>query len=286
MKNTFFLLCASLLLSLTTTAQKKKSSASKVSVPEVVNSSFTARYAMVENNKWTKNLSGNYVANFTTEDQQKQTVEFDDQGKQLKIVTVYSETYPEVLSSAIAAKPKFAQSKITEASRIEIIGVDPYYLTYKAAELGYSSKVILAGRSTNDQMGAYVAKKVLQHIIQNNGNVRDAKVLIMGATFKENVSDIRNSKVADVVKSLKEYFLKVHIHDPYADSDELNHEYGFELTEKVDDDYDAVIMAVLHDDYVKLNDEYFASITKPAALIADLKGMYRNKISQRQYWSL
>ena len=166
------------------------------------------------------------------------------------------------------------------------IGVDPYYLTYKAAELGYSSKVILAGRSTNDQMGAYVAKKVLQHIIQNNGNVRDAKVLIMGATFKENVSDIRNSKVADVVKSLKEYFLKVHIHDPYADSDELNHEYGFELTEKVDDDYDAVIMAVLHDDYVKLNDEYFASITKPAALIADLKGMYRNKISQRQYWSL
>lgn len=166
------------------------------------------------------------------------------------------------------------------------IGVDPYYLTYKAAELGYSSKVILAGRSTNDQMGAYVAKKVLQHIIQNNGNVRDAKVLIMGATFKENVSDIRNSKVADVVKSLQEYYLKVHVHDPHADSDELNHEYGFGLTENIDNDYDAVIMAVLHDDYLKLNDEYFAGITKPAALIADLKGMYRNKISQRQYWSL
>lgn len=166
------------------------------------------------------------------------------------------------------------------------IGVDPYYLTYKAAELGYSSKVILAGRSTNDQMGAYVAKKVLQHIIQNNGNVRDAKVLIMGATFKENVSDIRNSKVADVVNSLQEYFLKVHVHDPHADSDELNHEYGFGLTENIDNDYDAVIMAVLHDDYLELNDEYFASITKPAALIADLKGMYRNKINQRQYWSL
>ncbi len=166
------------------------------------------------------------------------------------------------------------------------IGVDPYYLTYKAAELGYSSKVILAGRSTNDQMGAYVAKKVLQHIIQNNGNVRDAKVLIMGATFKENVSDIRNSKVADVVNNLQEYFLKVHVHDPHADSDELNHEYGFGLTKNVDNDYDAVIMAVLHDDYLNLNDEYFASITKPTALIADLKGMYRNKISQRQYWSL
>ena len=166
------------------------------------------------------------------------------------------------------------------------IGVDPYYLTYKAAELGYSSKVILAGRSTNDQMGAYVAKKVLQHIIQNNGNVKDAKVLIMGATFKENVSDIRNSKVADVVNNLKEYFLKVHIHDPHADSDELNHEYGFGLTKNIDNDYDAVIMAVLHDDYLELNDEYFADITKPTALIADLKGMYRNKISQRQYWSL
>lgn len=166
------------------------------------------------------------------------------------------------------------------------IGVDPYYLTYKAAELGYSSKVILAGRSTNDQMGAYVAKKVLQHIIQNNGNVRDAKVLIMGATFKENVSDIRNSKVADVVNNLQEYFLKVHVHDPHADSDELNHEYGFGLTKNVDNDYDAVIMAVLHDDYLNLNDEYFAGITKPTALIADLKGMYRNKISQRQYWSL
>ena len=166
------------------------------------------------------------------------------------------------------------------------IGVDPYYLTYKAAELGYSSKVILAGRSTNDQMGAYVAKKVLQHIIQNNGNVKDAKVLIMGATFKENVSDIRNSKVADVVNNLQEYFLKVHIHDPHADSEELNHEYGFGLTKNIDNDYDAVIMAVLHDDYLELNDEYFAGITKPTALIADLKGMYRNKISQRHYWSL
>ena len=166
------------------------------------------------------------------------------------------------------------------------IGVDPYYLTYKAAELGYSSKVILAGRSTNDQMGAYVAKKVLQHIIQNNGNVKDAKVLIMGATFKENVSDIRNSKVADVVNNLQEYFLKVHVHDPHADSEELNHEYGFGLTKNIDNDYDAVIMAVLHDDYLELNDEYFAGITKPTALIADLKGMYRNKISQRHYWSL
>lgn len=166
------------------------------------------------------------------------------------------------------------------------IGVDPYYLTYKAAELGYSSKVILAGRSTNDNMGAYVAKKILQHIILNNGNVKDAKVLIMGATFKENVSDIRNSKVADVVKSLQEYYLKVDVHDPHADSAELNHEYGFGLTDKLADDYDAVIITVPHNEYALLDDDYFAGITKPSAVIADLKGIHRKKIRQRHYWSL
>jgi UDP-N-acetyl-D-galactosamine dehydrogenase len=166
------------------------------------------------------------------------------------------------------------------------IGVDPYYLTYKAAELGYSSKVILAGRSTNDHMGAYVAKKILQHIILNNGNVKDAKVLIMGATFKENVSDIRNSKVADVVKNLQEYHLKVDIHDPHADSDELHHEYGFGLTKNLEKDYDAIIITVPHQEYISLDDAYFASITKPSALIADLKGIHRKNITQRQYWSL
>lgn len=166
------------------------------------------------------------------------------------------------------------------------IGVDPYYLTYKAAELGYSSKVILAGRSTNDLMGSYVAKKVLQHIIQNDGNVKDAKVLIMGATFKENVSDIRNSKIADVVNSLQEYFLKVHVHDPYANSDDLHHEYGFGLTKNISNDYDAVIIAVPHDDYLHHDDQYFSSISKPKAMIADLKGIYRNKIHNRSYWSL
>ena len=110
------------------------------------------------------------------------------------------------------------------------IGVDPYYLTYKSKKLGYDSQVILAGRSINDGMAGYVAKKVLQHIIQSNGDVKNAKVLVMGATFKENVSDIRNSKVADVVKELQSYSLQVHVTDPHANSDELKHEYGFELT--------------------------------------------------------
>jgi UDP-N-acetyl-D-galactosamine dehydrogenase len=166
------------------------------------------------------------------------------------------------------------------------IGVDPYYLTYKSQQLGYDSQVILAGRAINDGMAGYVAKKVLQSIIQSNGNVKDSKVLVMGATFKENVSDIRNSKVADVVKELQAFSINVDVADPYADSDELNHEYGFSLTKELSNDYDAVIVTVPHNDYKSLDDAYFASITKPHGMVADLKGIYRGKLTQRKYWSL
>jgi UDP-N-acetyl-D-glucosamine/UDP-N-acetyl-D-galactosamine dehydrogenase len=166
------------------------------------------------------------------------------------------------------------------------IGVDPYYLTYKSKELGYDSQVILAGRNINDGMAGYVAKKVLQHIIQNNGNIKEARVLVMGATFKENVSDIRNSKVADVVKELKTFSLNVDVVDPHASSDELQHEYGFGLTENIASNYDAIIVAVPHGAYAKHDDAYFASITKNEALIFDLKGTYRNGIKSRAYKSL
>jgi UDP-N-acetyl-D-galactosamine dehydrogenase len=166
------------------------------------------------------------------------------------------------------------------------IGVDPYYLTYKSKKLGYYAQVILAGRSINDGMAAYVAKKVLQHIIQNDGDVKKAKVLIMGATFKENVSDIRNSKVADIVKELETFSLQVHVADPHASSDQLNHEYGFELTPELSNDYAAVIVAVPHREYINMDDDAFAKLTKPHAMIADLKGIYRNKITSRKYWSL
>ncbi|MEO7486253.1 MAG: nucleotide sugar dehydrogenase [Ferruginibacter sp.] len=166
------------------------------------------------------------------------------------------------------------------------IGVDPYYLTYKSKELGYDSQVILAGRVINDGMSGYIAKKVLQHIIQHTGNIKNAKVLVMGATFKENVSDIRNSKVADVVKELQSYSLNVHVIDPHASSGELMHEYGFGLISDIVNDYDAVIAAVPHNEYKKLDDTYFAGITKPEAMIADLKGIYRTVIKSRLYWSL
>jgi UDP-N-acetyl-D-glucosamine/UDP-N-acetyl-D-galactosamine dehydrogenase len=164
------------------------------------------------------------------------------------------------------------------------IGVDPYYLTYKAAEVGFNSRVILAGRYINDNMPNYLHKKVLQHVITNNDNVKDSKVLVMGATFKEDVADVRNSKVANVVNNLKAYNIPVDVVDPHADSAELEHEYGFGLTKEIGKDYAAVILAVAHKEYKEFDDAYLASITKKDALIADLKGIYRGKIKSRPYF--
>ncbi|MEP6727669.1 MAG: nucleotide sugar dehydrogenase [Bacteroidota bacterium] len=166
------------------------------------------------------------------------------------------------------------------------IGVDPYYLTYKAQQLGYNSKVIAAGRFVNDDMPRYVSKKVVQHIIKNSGNTANAKILVLGATFKENVSDIRNSKVADMVKDILDYSVKVDFVDLHADAAAVMHEYGVEIMPQIGSNYDAIILAVAHDEYKNFTEEYLLSITRPNALFADLKGIYRNKISQLTYWSL
>lgn len=166
------------------------------------------------------------------------------------------------------------------------IGVDPYYLTYKANSVGYKPQVILSGRSINDSMGEYVAKNVVQRLIKAGKNIGSTKVLVMGATFKENVSDIRNSKVADVINELKSYSTNVEVVDSYADSDELNEEYGFGLVEELSAPYDAVIVAVNHDKYVGLDEVYFKSIMPADGILVDLKGIYRNKIKDLTYWSL
>lgn len=166
------------------------------------------------------------------------------------------------------------------------IGVDPYYLTYKSAQIGYNSRVILAGRDINDEMAAYVAKKTVQNIIKSGVNIANAKVLVMGCTFKENVTDIRNSKVADVVKELQGYGVTVHVVDPHASSEELQHEYGFSLEDAPGRDYDAVIVAVNHNKYNDLDEAYFRSIAAPHALLVDVKGTYRSKIKEMNYWSL
>jgi UDP-N-acetyl-D-galactosamine dehydrogenase len=166
------------------------------------------------------------------------------------------------------------------------IGVDPYYLTHKARELGYHSKVITSGRDVNDGMGAYIARETLKKIIAKTGEAGNAKVLVMGATFKENVSDIRNSKVADVIKELKDFGVKVEVVDPHASSKDLKHEYGFELTDNIANDYDAVIVAVNHKDYLSLTEDYFDSITEGKGIVVDIKGIYKDKIKKLTYWSL
>ncbi|MBA9078519.1 nucleotide sugar dehydrogenase [Rufibacter quisquiliarum] len=166
------------------------------------------------------------------------------------------------------------------------IGVDPYYLTYKAKALGYDSKVILSGRTINDGMGAYVASKAIKMMIKEGVAISKAKVLVMGATFKENVEDIRNSKVADVINELKSFGVQVDVVDPYASSEELEHEYGFALTQNPSNDYDAVVVAVNHKDYLGHDEDYFKGISSDNPIVIDLKGIYRGKINSLPYWSL
>ena len=166
------------------------------------------------------------------------------------------------------------------------IGVDPYYLTYKSLELGYNPEVILAGRRINDDMGAHVARKLVQQLIKLNKQVTLTKVLVVGATFKENVSDIRNSKVVDVIEELKRYSVQTEVTDPLADAEEFMHEYGITLRKDFGTDYDAVIVAVNHDQFSTLDDSFFKGILKPDGIVVDVKGELRNKIKNFSYWSL
>jgi len=163
------------------------------------------------------------------------------------------------------------------------IGIDPYYLTYKAAALGYESKVIASSRYINDDMARYVARKIITHVLRISN---EPKVLVKGVTFKENVSDIRNSRIVDAVKELLAFNIQVDVEDPYAEEEEVYEEYGLHLARKLSDDYDAVIITVPHSQYKDLDDAYFSSITREGALVADLKGIYKNKITNRKYWSL
>ena len=166
------------------------------------------------------------------------------------------------------------------------IGVDPYYLTYKAKEFRYHPQVINSGRFVNDSMGFYVAKQTVKKIIATGKNVLASKILVMGVTFKENVSDIRNSRVADVISELKTYGVTVDVLDPYANSKEVKHEYGFDIVEKPNGKYDAIIVAVSHNEYLDLTEDYFKTVASDKCILVDIKGMYRSKIKDLTYWSL
>lgn len=166
------------------------------------------------------------------------------------------------------------------------IGVDPYYLTHKARELGYHSKVIISGRAINDAVGAYIARETVKMVIAKGKDISKSKVLVMGATFKENVSDIRNSKVVDVINELKSFGVKVDVVDPHASSKDLKHEYDFELVDAIGDDYDAVVVAVNHEEYLGKEESYFESISSENGILVDVKGVYKDRIKKLEYWSL
>ena len=166
------------------------------------------------------------------------------------------------------------------------IGVDPYYLTHKAKELGFHAQIINSGRAMNDAMGAYVGRTVAKKVIAAGTPMKEARVLVMGATFKEDVSDIRNSKVVDVINELKSFSCHVEVVDPHADSDELFHEYGFELVEKSNGKYHAVVVAVNHQEYVGLSEDDFRELMSENGLLVDVKGIYRNRIKKLNYWTL
>jgi UDP-N-acetyl-D-galactosamine dehydrogenase len=166
------------------------------------------------------------------------------------------------------------------------IGVDPYYLSYKAKEYRYHTQVINSGRFVNDSMGFYIAKQIVKKLIDKGKKILNAKVLVMGVTFKEDVSDLRNSKVADLISELKSYGVLVEVTDPNAESSEVKKEYGFELVEDISDDYNAVVVAVSHKEYKDMDEAYFKSISAKNGILIDVKGIYRNKIKELSYWSL
>ena len=143
--------------------------------------------------------------------------------------------------------------------------------------------MISSSRYINDDMAKYVARKIITHVLRLSNEPR---VLVKGVTFKENVSDIRNSKIVDTVKELLLYNIAVDVEDPFALEEDVHEEYGLHLTRKVGANYDAVIVTVPHGPYRDLDDAYFKSITREGAIVADLKGIYKGSITSRKYWSL
>ena len=183
------------------------------------------------------------------------------------------------------------------------IGVDPYYLTYKAEEIGYHSQIILAGRKINDNMGKYVAENTVKLMIKANKQIKGAKVAVLGLTFKENCPDVRNTKVIDIINELKEYGINTLVHDPQADKNEVFDVYGIDIKEAEDiKDVDAVILAVPHEEYKELSLEDISSLYNnnyahingnkdidDKKVFIDVKGIFnRNKAEKMDYlyWRL
>ncbi len=159
------------------------------------------------------------------------------------------------------------------------IGVDPYYLTHKAQELGYNPEIILAGRRLNDNMGFYVANRTIKLMIKKGIPVADSRILVLGITFKENCPDIRNSRVIDVIEELKDFSCKVEVYDPWASPEEVKHEYGIDLIEKPSGKYDAIVLAVSHNEFKTMD---IAKIKNGSAVIYDIKGLLDKNLADER----
>ncbi|WP_295879648.1 nucleotide sugar dehydrogenase [uncultured Thiohalocapsa sp.] len=155
------------------------------------------------------------------------------------------------------------------------IGVDPYYLTHKAQQIGYHPEIILAGRRLNDSMGAFVASQVVKLMAARNGFPHDARVLLLGLTFKENCPDLRNTRVVDIAAELKRYGVHCDVHDPWASADEAQQEYGIQLiTPTAGDGYDAVVLAVAHRQFAAMGIDAVRALAKPGAIVYDVKHLF------------
>ncbi len=159
------------------------------------------------------------------------------------------------------------------------IGVDPYYLAQKAQEYGYHPEIILAGRRMNDTMGEYVASQIVKLMLQRDVKVKDANVLVLGITFKENCPDVRNTKVVDVVKNLEDYGINVTIYDPWANPEEVMHEYGLKTTQNLPNEkFDAIVLSVAHNEFKDLN---LDDLKKENSVVYDVKGFYKDKADKK-----
>ena len=154
------------------------------------------------------------------------------------------------------------------------ISVDPYYLLHKSVKLGYDPLVIASGRRINDRMPAFIAKELVQALLKADKNPKQSKVLMLGVTFKENVADIRNSKVVDVVRELMDYGVNVHLYDPHASPNEVAHEYGLTMVDEVGKQYDAIVVAVSHKQFQSYDLDKFRAMSRDQLLLFDLKGLY------------
>jgi len=163
------------------------------------------------------------------------------------------------------------------------IGVDPYYLTYKAQSIGYTPEIILSGRRINDGMGEYVVSRLIKRMLKKRIHVQQSNVLIMGLTFKENCPDIRNTRVVDIIAELETYGVNVHVYDPWVDAKEVDAEYGIKTIATLEDNkFDAIVLAVAHEQFKQMNIEQIKALGKSDSVIYDLKYLFPAELTDER----